>query len=296
MEGKLIAPALTLVTSVYRSGRTLRRFNKHMMGCARAFDAAGETLQLVVVANDASLVERFWIKRLRRWASVQPGICVDVTWVNRETLYASWNRGVGLASSDCIGFWNCDDVRSPLALLEGLDRVRGGADVFYSPWLEFTPHPKTPLFSPPSFGFAPLAEFDRDEFRRSMCAGPFFLMSRKAWNHVGEFDPQFYVVGDFDWCARAAEDLVFVRGDTLGGVYYRHGRTLSGRGNSRHFAENNIVYLRSGAYDKIEMHFAEETSRYCIDLPWRKYPVPASVLETIMGASDRKHTGARGPA
>lgn len=278
---------ITLVASLYRSARHLRQFIADLMWTADVLSGASKTFQVVVVANDASRIERFWIGRLVNSASRRKGLSVDITHVRRETLYRSWNRGMELASGDCLGMWNCDDARNPLALLEGLASVRRGADVVYFRTVGLERHRRL-LFNSATFAsFQNVPEFERTEFRRSMHAGPFFLLSRRAWETVGPFDPQFRIAGDFDWCARAAGSLDFVLGREVGGLYVRHPGTLSGGGNPRQVAENNVVYLRSGAFDKLEPVSPQLMQQYRVDLPWRTYDLPAAVRERVFGASLR---------
>ncbi len=38
-----------------------------------------------------------------------------------------------------------------------------------------------------------------------MLAGPFFMFTPNIYNKVGSFDDRFLIVGDFDWCLRAAQ-------------------------------------------------------------------------------------------
>jgi hypothetical protein len=274
---------ITLVVSLYRSARYLRRFNADLLWTADVVSAAGRTLQVVVVANDATQSENFWLARLLGSVSCRVGLSVEVIRVPRETLYCSWNRGMELAQGDCLGFWNSDDTRNPLALLEGLDKVRSGADVVYFRTVGLKQQRRL-LFNRAIFAsFQNVPEFDRTEFRRSMHAGPFFLMSRRAWETAGPFDPQLHIAGDFDWCARAAGSLDFVLGREVGGVYARHRGTLSGGNNARQLAENNIVYLRNQAFDKLEVVDARVMGLYRVDLPWCTYEVPEPVLGKVFG-------------
>ena len=92
---------------------------------------------------------------------------------------------------------------------------------------------------------------------------------------VGPFDEQFKIVGDFDWCIRAA--LIsnnFVLSQKIAGVFRVDGKGLSAGGRIAHKVENNIVYLRHGILDKVvsvphelmapynkEMIFSEGVSR-----------------------------------
>jgi hypothetical protein len=98
---------------------------------------------------------------------------------------------------------------------------------------------------------------------------------------VGPFDSQFRIAGDFDWCARAAESLEFRLASEIGGTYVRHSRTLSGGSGFRQVAENNVVYVRSGAYDKLVQLPSGIMNQYKVDLPWRTFDVPDSVLRAV---------------
>ena len=58
-----------------------------------------------------------------------------VYYVSRESLYASWNRGINLAKGDVLGFWNVDDVRYPEAVIDAIDLINKGAELVYFPFM-----------------------------------------------------------------------------------------------------------------------------------------------------------------
>jgi GT2 family glycosyltransferase len=155
------------------------------------------------------------------------------------------------SSADVVGFWNVDDVRNGDALLDGVRLMRRGAEVVYFPVVEIDYFRRRGrLLERPRFVDA--VPSDLDDFTRGMHAGPFFLVSRSAIARIGGFDQQFYMCGDFEWCARAAASgTEFVRSETVGGLFYRGSGALSHDSMERHLAENNVVYLRYGASDKV---------------------------------------------
>ncbi len=91
-------------------------------------------------------------------------------------------------------------------------------------------------------------------FQSNMFCGPFFLFTKVLYQKVGsfDFDEQFKIAGDFDWCARAAYKTdKFVKAKSLGGVFRVDGGGLSAGVNPRRVAENNIVYARNHAWEKM---------------------------------------------
>lgn len=240
---------ISLVTSLYRGTRWLPSFVSAVETVCGELRAAGLELQLVVVANDATATHRYWLSHLSQRLSSEGLGSLDVQQVSRETLYASWNRGLAAAKAPCLGFWNVDDVRSSAALVEGRELMALGAELVYFPEVSVCANRRGILGRDVSFPAAP--PFERDTFRSSMPLGPFFLFSRELYERVGPFDEQFHVAGDFEWAARAAGLTNFTRGATVGGAFLRHGNALSGVGTERQVVENNIVYVRYGGWEKI---------------------------------------------
>ena len=78
------------------------------------------------------------------------------------------------------------------------------------------------------------------------------MFTKALFERVGPFDEQFKISGDFDWCARAANKTEkFVKAKNFGGVFRVDGGGLSSGVNPRRTAENNIVYVRSHAWEKM---------------------------------------------
>ena len=214
--------------------------------------AAKVDFEIIVIANDPTAAELAFAEKLR------PQGWFRFIGVKREPLYASWNRGVGLAKGEFIGFWNADDGRRAEAVIEGIGLFSAGADLVNFP---FTVRRYLNIFNLSVFVWyryiAP-PEYERTEFTRSMHCGPFFMFKKSLYNLVGPFDEQFRIVGDFDWCVRAAKVTdKFVLAKKNAGSFRVDGGGLSSGGKSAHTAENNVVYLRHGVTEKI-LPVAEE--------------------------------------
>jgi len=237
---------LTIITSTYKSEKYIKKYVAHLM-------TAGNFLQdkidfeVIIIANDLSEKEKkaFEICSNKKWFKLLS--------VPRESLYASWNRGVDAARGTVVGFWNADDIRYPEALLDGVKLIEGGADLVYFPfiikwYLNF-------------FNIGILVKkkkilpdfYDRNKFTSGMHCGPFFLFSKEFYKQVGPFDEQFKIVGDFDWCVRAAKiSDNFVLSKVNAGEFRVDGGGLSAGGKYRFKVENSVVFERHSILIKSE--------------------------------------------
>lgn len=240
---------ISLITSLYKSGLYLDRYLKSAEICADFLMQNSVDFEIVAIANEPSDLEK---KLLEKFSSGNNWLRVYC--VPREPLYASWNRGVNLAKGDVLGFWNVDDIRYPEAIIDAINLVKNGADLVYFPFiikwyinfLGFSAMVRKRRIYPPVF--------ERKEFTRSMHCGPFFIFTKSLYEKVGPFDEQFRIVGDFDWCIRAAKITdKFALSAKIAGIFRVDGQGLSGgRGNVRHIAENNVVCIRHNVREKIQ--------------------------------------------
>lgn len=190
-----------------------------------------EQLWVVVVANDASAHGE------RRLAAAVAGIPNEVLCVPRESIYASWNRGVKLLpDAAAFTFWNVDDIRFAKSLTEMFEicaAADGGAvpRLAICPYLEFT------------CCRCPWAWRWRYRRPRWDNMSPFFCVSRAALERVGLFDETFRIMGDSEWYARYLEcglQPTFTR--RLGGIFIAHGGSLSARWwTDEAIAENQLI-------------------------------------------------------
>lgn len=242
---------ISIISSLYKSDRYLGKFQQALVRFAQVLQNAGVDFELIAIVNDPTEAEKKFAEDFAKesWFKFIN--------VGRETVFASFNRGVNLAKGESLGFWNVDDVRYPEAVIEGEELIKNGVELVYFPFivkrfislgrLSFSIFSRKMDSQIPEFNQASKAEFSR-----SMLCGPFFMFTKALYEKVGPFDEQFKIAGDFDWCARATKiSDKFVKAKHLGGEFRVDGAGLSAGGTQRQMAENNIIYMRNHIWDKI---------------------------------------------
>lgn len=220
--------SVSIITSLYRAEKHLASYSQNILQFLYTLNAAALPIEIVIIANDATPTERALLAPLSDHPNVQ------ILYVPRESLYASWNRGVRAAQGTVIGFWNVDDQRRADALIRGYEQIRQGCQLVYFAYEVIRP---TETRRYPAIPFDPIAH------RRQMKCGPFFLFDRALFEQIGPFDERFRIAGDFEWCARATDYISFCPIDQLGGAFYLHGENLSDSGNPLQIAEDNVIHL-----------------------------------------------------
>ena len=269
---------ISLITSLYRAERFLPQYIDRAVALVRAVQVAGYTIEILVIANDPTAAENDLLAQMQ----TRPGSdCVRIERVPRETLYASWNRGMAIASGASLGPWNVDDTRTPEALMEGCERIRGGCQLIYFPWRLYDVHRWLDIIPVPHYWHYDAEPFERDKFSVRMWAGPFFLFSPALFEAVGPFDERFRILGDLDWTARATHHTEFCAGENVGGTFYYDGGNLSNP--VRRVVEENATFLKHGYYDHL-IPCDPEAMRAGWQ-PWaEEYPLPLHVAERLWGA------------
>lgn len=225
---------ISLYTSLYRTEAYLPTYLERALRTIEVLRAAGLTLELVMIANDASDAERALLARLQdAYEHVQ------VMYVPREPLYLSWNRGIKAARANVLAPWNVDDYYYPEALITGHERITaGGCDiVYFSREIVWTQPQKQRVVVQPA------PPYDAQAHRNKMLVGPFPMFSRRIYDAVGGFDGRFRLLGDYDFFVRATRHTDFCPMDQVGGQFVIHGGNLSSSGNPREWAETNIIHL-----------------------------------------------------
>lgn len=229
--------------------------------------------ELVIVANDPSPRERSEAERFRLdWPKQVQQLIVP-----RESLYASWNRGIEAATADVLAIANVDDLRSQTGLEAQLECLDANPEALFS----YGTFSVVKEFGGTAGRVISPPEFDTLEFTRGMHAGPFFAW-RKAFGgaHL-YFDEQFRSGGDFDFAVRLAWLGRGIRVGELLGHYYDAGAGLS-TGSPLQPVERTVVELRYGIYDKLDYDYLPDAMRYNIcNLYWEGawHPVAQSVPE-----------------
>jgi hypothetical protein len=240
-----VAADVSLVTSCYRSSEWIEDYTKRVIALASAVHEAGVALEVVIVANDPEEAERAGISRLRDALLTAGTAAIQVLEVPRETLYASWNRGVGAAHGHAVGFWNVDDERSAEAVIAGSAVLSEEYDLVDFPFDEIrsTPSGEIVLRHEPHYVSGRLAP--------KFVIGTFFLARHTLIADSGGFDTRYHIAGDFDWGARVQKHARMIALPVPGGRFHTHGRNLSAARNPELWQEINAVLLKHGAFHQV---------------------------------------------
>ncbi|HEX2622938.1 MAG TPA: glycosyltransferase [Phototrophicaceae bacterium] len=237
---------ISIVTSLYRTEQHLPAFIQYALDVAGQVRQAGDySPEFIIVANEATERERLLLDDFQQRYDQ-----VKVLYVPRESLYASWNRGVQAATGQAIGFWNVDDIRTSAGLIEGYNQIVNGCQLVYFSHTVIRTASGRQRERRQTY---PAAPFDPELHRRVMKCGPFFMFAPELYQRVGGggFDERFRIVGDWEWCIRALNHTEFCPRDLIAGYFLLHGGNLSDSGNPLQLAEENIIYLLNRASDRL---------------------------------------------
>lgn len=261
-------PDIALITSLYRSEPHLPLFIERVRQIATQLELA---LQLVVVVNDATQIERDLLDELLAVERV----AVKIIHCERETLYASWNRGIAQADSGILGFWNVDDNRTAEGLAEGYRLLKNGTDLVDFAYniqnmTETTVHPPA---------------YQADNVHPKTGLAPFFMMHRRLYARAGKFNENFRITGDFEFSKRPiVREADSVRSDIVAGTFILHGDNLSGGTNPREWVEFNIALMLHGYYQFIRPVDPEIFRAVYADWGDAIPDIPAETLNWLIGA------------
>jgi len=235
--------SIAVISSLYRIESHLEQFTQAVLMFAEQVHRAGIDVHYLPLVNDATTLERKSIDNLTESITRASYGKMTPHYIERETLYASWNRGIRLADTPYFTFWNADDVRDASAFIEGYQALQDGSNL-----VDFI---FTGIKSVRRFGLFPTVEhkqsamlFNPDQFTRKNGVGPFFMASKILYEQVGVFDEHFRIAGDMQWAGRTLPYVKFYPAQKIGGSFYIHGDNLSNTGTNRENIEVNIIFMR----------------------------------------------------
>lgn len=234
---------ISLTASLYKTDAHIDRWKKWLLKFADELTRKSVDFEVIIVANEPTEKEKQAFGELRAgnfsWLKILE--------VPRETIFASWNRGIENSTGDVIGFINVDDVRFADSLTDGIKRIEKGADFVYFPFI-YKRYVKI-------FGFRILAKIKKfypptpDEARKivGMPYGPFWLVSKKFIEKAGNFDASFKTAGDYEWSMRTQHGGRYELSDVISGIFTSDGTTLSGNQGNLQAAERERIVSMHGS-------------------------------------------------
>jgi GT2 family glycosyltransferase len=196
--------------------------------------------EFIIISNSPNEYEKKKLIEIENNKNIQSRIII----CERESLYATWNRGASQAKYPNITFWNVDDIRFPNAIIGGLQKLKQNIDIVYFPFIykRYIKIFKLKILA--KIKIFKTIDFDKNLFTKGMHVGPFFMAKKEVFNKIGYFDESFKIAGDFDWMVRVAKaDMVFKKSDILGGIFTNDGNTLSGSKNQLQQEENKRILI-----------------------------------------------------
>ena len=234
---------IAIISSLYRCEQHLPTFTAAVFGFAKRVSESGIALHFLPLVNDATRAERDQIDRLAGEINSNYYGQMSPHYVSRETLYASWNRGLALTRAEYFAPWNADDIRSADAFIEGCRVLQSGVDLVDFPFTTVRKERRLGVLQREAHKLVPCL-FERERFTRGNGLGPFFMASSALYNQLGPFDANFRIAGDTDWASRAIPWVKFHSGTVSGGDFLVHGGNLSNTGSDREDIEVNIIHMR----------------------------------------------------
>jgi hypothetical protein len=239
--------SISIISSLYRVEAHLPQFTASVQRFAEAVHQAGVDVRYIPIVNDATEAERTAIDQLAHRINTAGHGSMSPQYVGRETLYASWNRGVRAGDTPYFSFWNADDVRDPEAFIEGYRALQDGATLVDYIFNVRRIVKRLGVFTSQREEHSRML-FHPEPFTRKNGVGPFFMASRDLYDQIGAFDENFRVTGDMEWAERSLPVVKFYAAKRVGGHFYIHGGNLSNTGTSREDIEVNIIFMRIGEW------------------------------------------------
>lgn len=231
---------ISIITSLYNSNTYIDKYIKNIENVSLYLTESKIDHEFIIISNSPNEYEKNKLREIENNKNIQSKIII----CERESLYATWNRGIKEAKYSNITFWNVDDIRFPNAIIGGLQKLNNDVDITYFPFiykryvriLRLKILAKIKIFK--------TIEFDKKLFTTGMHVGPFFMVKKDVFSKVGYFDESFKIAGDFDWMVRATKaDMIFKKSDILGGIFTNDGNTLSGSKNQLQEEENKRILI-----------------------------------------------------
>lgn len=242
--------SIAVISSLHRAENHLPAFTAAVLDFANKLHQSGIEVHYLPIVNDATPREREQIEKLADSINSSRLGRMSPAYVGRESLYASWNRGIALAETSFFTFWNVDDIRSPGAFIEGCRALQDGAALVDFAFTISSAYRRFGIFPSARRVDSPIL-FQPCQFTRKNGIGPFFMASQSLYRQAGRFDGNFRIAGDMEWAGRALAHANFYPARQIGGQFLIHGGNLSNIGSDREDIEVNIIFMRRGDWHQL---------------------------------------------
>ena len=169
--------------------------------------------------------------------------------IEREGLYATWNRGIKMAKGKYVTTWNVDDIRLPNSLKDQADALDQDDNLA----LSYGDFKIVDTYGSTEGKSVNEPQFDSENrtFYRQHHIGCFPMWRKNIHEKIGYFDEQFTLIADLDFQIRVAKKYSMVKiSQQLG--YYLEGTAANLSSNfSIQDKEHTVLHLRYGNFNLI---------------------------------------------
>lgn len=224
---------VTAIVSIYKAERFIRACLEDLVR-----QSIFEQVEVIVIdacspENEGAVVREFQAK--------YPNI-IYVRTLERETLYASWNRAARMARGTYLTNANADDRHHPNCfrrLAEALDAHPEAAVVYADQ--RITSEPNSLFETAPITGRHIWRDYDHLNLLRRCEVGPQPMWRASLHADLGYFNETFQVAGDYDFWLRISEKYPMLHIPEELGLYLRSDSNLEFQNRQRSYEEERRI-------------------------------------------------------
>lgn len=227
-------PLVSIVLPTYKRAHLLAQAIRSVL------DQTYANLELIIIDDNspddtAAVVKSFGDPRIH-YARNDPNL----------KLPRALNRGFSLARGDYLTWTSDDNLLAPTAIEKMVDVLAGGnCDFVYADYWLFSEQDAYGLPLAPQHDHLP----DTLQLDKGNHIGACFLYTRKLYETVGDYDPELFLVEDYDYFLRAARHFHFCHLDEPLYYFRRDDATLYCSRFPEVKASDVLVRFKNGAID-----------------------------------------------
>jgi glycosyltransferase involved in cell wall biosynthesis len=232
----MTTPILSAIVSTYNSERFMR-------GCLEDLLAQTIVDRMEIVVVDACSPQREG-DIVREFAATHPNIRY-IRAETRETVYASWNRGIQNARGKYVTSANTDDRHRRDGLERLVDTLERDPDIALAYADVAITFNENETFDEASKVFSyTWPEFGRQQLFEACVVGPQPVWRRELHERYGWFDPALTSAGDYDFWLRLGVRERFIHIPELLGLYLAAPNSVEHRNLALSMRESEAARLR----------------------------------------------------
>jgi len=234
--------SISVITSIFNSQVFLEGYFKAIGEIENTHDIEVLLIHNAPNDNELAIINKY----LEKFSFIR-----HIKVAEREGLYSSWNRGIKLAKGKYLAVWNVDDIRSPGSLIAQKTALdNSDAAMCYG---DFYGTDNYGSFKDRLYQYSEYQTLKKVVLRRHII-GCFPMWRKKIHEHIGFFDEQFRLVGDFEFQIRVALKYDLIKTPSYLGYYLENQTHKLSSNRKLQDKERTVVELRYRTYDKVMLH------------------------------------------